>query len=75
MFNLARFLFIGGVLLILASGVVYMLARTGLPLGRLPGDIRIQTENMTCFITLASMIVVSVLLTLLLNIIIRLMNR
>ena len=75
MFNLARFLFIGGVLLILASGVVYLLGRTSLPLGRLPGDIRIQTENMTCFIPLASMIVVSVLLTLLLNIIIRLMNR
>jgi hypothetical protein len=75
MFNLARFLLIGGVILILASGVVYLLGRLNIPIGRLPGDIRLQTENMTCFIPLASMIVISVLLTILLNVIIRLMNK
>jgi hypothetical protein len=75
MLNLARFLLIGGVILILASGAVYLLGRLNIPIGRLPGDIRLQTENMTCFIPLASMIVISVLLTILLNVVIRLMNK
>jgi hypothetical protein len=75
MFNLARFLLISGVILIIASGVAYLLGRINLPLGHLPGDIRIQTENMTCFIPLVSMIVISVVLTVILNVVIRLMNK
>jgi len=75
MFNLARFLLISGVILIIASGVAYLLGRINLPLGHLPGDIRIQTENMTCFIPLVSMIVISVVLTIILNVVIRLMNK
>lgn len=35
--------------------------------GRLPGDIRIETETTRVFIPLTSMIIVSVLLSLLLN--------
>ena len=75
MFNLARFLLIAGVILILASGVAYLFGRLNIPLGHLPGDIRLQTENMTCFIPLASMIVISVLLTIILNVILRMMNK
>ena len=75
MFNLARFLLISGVILILTSGVVYLAGRLNLPLGRLPGDIRIQTENMTCIIPLVSMILISVVLTIILNVVIRLMNK
>ena len=75
MFNLARFLLISGVILIIASGVAYLLGRINLPLGHLPGDIRIQTENMTCIIPLVSMIVISVVLTIILNVVIRLMNK
>jgi hypothetical protein len=75
MFNLARFLLISGVVLIIAGGVAYLLGRLNLPIGRLPGDIRIQTENMTCFIPLVSMIVISVVLTIILNVVIRMMNK
>lgn len=39
--------------------------------GRLPGDIRIETENTRVFIPITSMIVISVVLSLLLN----LLNR
>lgn len=35
--------------------------------GRLPGDIRIESENSRTFIPITSMIVVSVVLTLILN--------
>jgi hypothetical protein len=40
-------------------------------LGRLPGDIVIKRENLTIFIPLGTMILVSVVLTLLLNLIAR----
>lgn len=74
-YSLARLVFFLGVLLIGISGLIYLVARFGIPIGRLPGDIRIQTENVTCFFPLASMILLSVLLTLALNVIVRLLNR
>jgi hypothetical protein len=60
---------IGGVLLALGLLVVLMSKIPGL--GRLPGDILIKRENVTIFIPLGTMILVSVVLTLLLNLIAR----
>ncbi len=39
--------------------------------GRLPGDIRIQDENKFIFIPITSMIIVSILLTLIINLLFR----
>jgi len=64
-----------GVMLVVVGGLMWLLGRTGLPLGRLPGDIHIEGENVSCFVPLASMILLSILLTVVLNIIIRLLNR
>jgi len=64
-----------GVMLVVIGGLMWLLGRTGLPLGRLPGDIRIAGERMSCYVPIVSMIVLSVVLTILLNIIIRLLNR
>jgi hypothetical protein len=75
MIPLARWLIILGLILMLAGGMIYILGRFGIPLGHLPGDIRIQTDNFTCIFPLTTMIIVSVLLTILLNVIIRLLNR
>lgn len=56
-----------------ALGVaIVLLSRLGLPLGRLPGDIRLQGQNITCLIPLATSIVLSILLTIALNILLRL---
>ena len=41
----------------------------------LPGDVRIQTENVSCLFPIVSMILISVLLTVIANIVIRLINR
>lgn len=75
MISLARILMILGVVLLLAGGLLYLASRWQIPLGRLPGDIRIEGENFTCLFPLASMILLSVLLTILLNVIVRLLNR
>ena len=75
MTQFARILMFTGIIIFLAGGLIYLLGRTGLPIGRLPGDIRIQGQNMTCFIPLATSILLSILLTIVLNIIIRISNR
>lgn len=69
--NLARFLFLAGLFLILLAGGIYLFGRLNLPLGRLPGDIRIQGENFTFYFPLATSILLSILLTLVLNLLAR----
>jgi hypothetical protein len=75
MISIARFLMIAGVVLLMVGGLIYLSARIGLPLGRLPGDIRIQGENVSCFIPLATSILLSVILTLIINLAARFLNR
>jgi hypothetical protein len=75
MLNTARLFIILGLLMLVIGGILYLAGRLNIPLGRLPGDIRIQTQNLTCFIPIVSMIVISVILTILLNVVIRFWNR
>ena len=75
MISLARILVILGLVLIILGGLVYLAARINLPLGRLPGDIRIQSNNFTCFFPLVTSIILSILLTVVLNIIVRILNK
>jgi hypothetical protein len=72
MMNLARILMVVGLILFLIGGGVLLAGRLGLPLGRLPGDIQIQTNGATCFFPLATMIILSIILTVLANLVLRL---
>jgi hypothetical protein len=68
--GIGRLLIIGGVLLAVIG--VLLVAAPNIPfLGRLPGDIRVDSENVRVFIPLGTMLVVSVVLTILLNLIAR----
>lgn len=73
--TIARYLMLGGIALFLIGGGVYLAAKLGIPLGRLPGDIRIEGENGTFYFPLASSVLVSVVLTILLNVIVRLWKK
>ncbi len=73
--NLARLLVIAGVLLIVLGGLVYLAAKVHLPLGRLPGDFRFQWGNVTCFFPLATMIILSILLSVGLSLLARFLNK
>lgn len=73
--SLARYLMLGGIILFLIGGGVFLAAKFGLPLGRLPGDIRVEGENGSFYFPLTSSILVSVLLTILLNIISRFIQK
>ena len=59
--SLARYLMLGGIILFLIGGGVYLAARFGIPLGRLPGDIRIEGENGSFYFPVTSSILVSVI--------------
>lgn len=73
--NLARYIMIGGIILFLIGGGVYLAAKLGLPLGRLPGDIRIEGENGSFYFPLTTSILVSMILTIVLNLIVRLLRK
>jgi len=73
--NIARYLVIGGIVLILIGGGVYLAAKFGIPLGRLPGDIRLEGKNGTFYFPVASSILLSILLTVILNLIFRLIKK
>ena len=59
---MGKLLVIGGVILI-GVGLLVMM---GLPIGRLPGDISVKRGNSTFYFPLATSILASILLTLLL---------
>jgi hypothetical protein len=62
-------IFAGGALLLV--GIILLLAGRIPGLGRLPGDIRIEREGFTFYAPLVTMLIVSVVLTLILNLIAR----
>ncbi len=67
--EVGRILLVVGLLVALV-GLLLMLG-VRLPFGQLPGDIRIEGERGSIFIPIATMIVVSIILTVLLNLFLR----
>jgi hypothetical protein len=66
MTDLGKLLIVLGLLLLVAGVVLILLGRTSLPLGRLPGDFVYRGKNTTFYFPLATSIVVSVILSLVL---------
>ena len=64
-----RLLFVIGLVLVVVGGLAALGVR--LPFGRLPGDIAIEGERGAIYIPIASMIVISVILTVLANFFLR----
>ena len=73
--SLARYLMLAGVGLFLVGGVVYVMGRMGVKLFNLPGDIRLQGENLTCLVPITSMILISILLSVILSLAMRYLNK
>lgn len=73
--SISRYLMLGGILLFLIGGGLYLAAKFGIPLGRLPGDIRIEGENGSFYFPVTTSILISVILTIVLNIISRFWNK
>lgn len=65
-------LIIGG---LIAAGGLLLLLTGRLGLGRLPGDIFVQKERFTFYFPIVTMIIVSIVLTLLVNLLGRLFHK
>jgi hypothetical protein len=73
--NFSRYLILGGVVLILVGAGLHIAARSGLPLGRLPGDIHIERDGGGFYFPIATSIILSVILTLGLNVVLRIFRK
>jgi len=73
--NIGRILIFCGLGVAAIGVLVVALARFGIPLFHLPGDIKIQGQAVTCFIPLATMLFLSLVLTLVINLVLRAMNK
>jgi len=68
MTDLGKLLIGLGLVLVVAGVLLTLLGRTNLPLGRLPGDIVYRGKNTTFYFPLATSVVVSVVLSILLHV-------
>ncbi|HTS07991.1 MAG TPA: DUF2905 domain-containing protein [Candidatus Eisenbacteria bacterium] len=71
MTDFGKILIVLGVVLVIAGLALVLLGRTHLPIGRLPGDILYRGKNTTFYFPLATSILLSVVLSLVLYIISR----
>jgi Protein of unknown function (DUF2905) len=62
--DLGRLLIGLGLVLFIAGGLLLLLGRTGIPLGRLPGDISYRGKNLSVYFPLGTSILLSILLSL-----------
>jgi Protein of unknown function (DUF2905) len=67
--DVGRILLVIGVVLVVVGGLAMLGIR--LPFGRLPGDIAIEGERGGIYLPIVTMLVISILLTLIVNLFIR----
>jgi hypothetical protein len=63
MSDVGRIIVILGISLIVIGGIVMLFGRAGLPLGRLPGDIVYKGKNSIFYFPLATSILLSIVLS------------
>jgi hypothetical protein len=69
--SLGKFLLFAGALMVLLGGLVILAGKIGLPLGRLPGDFSFRGKHFLFFAPIGTMVLVSLVLTILMNLLLR----
>lgn len=72
--EVGKWLLLAGISLAILGGLLWLLGRSSF-LANFPGTIQIQSDHFGCLIPLGLMIVISVIGTLVLNILIRILNK
>ncbi len=57
------------------GALLWLAGRVGLPIGRIPGDLHLASGSWSCFIPLGTSILLSLVLTVLLNLFVRWLGR
>ena len=71
MTDLGKLLIVLGIVLVVAGVALTVLGRTSLPVGRLPGDIIYRGKNTTFYFPLATSLLVSVVISVVLYVLTR----
>ena len=72
---LARIVGLFGLILLIVAGMLFLLDRLDLPLGDLPGDIKIKRGNFTCAVPIVSSLIISAALTVILNLVLYFLKK
>ena len=67
--QIGKYIIIAGIIILLIGIIVYFFGDKLGWFGRLPGDIRVDKENVKIFFPITTMIIISIVLTLLINLI------
>ncbi|MBS0605101.1 MAG: DUF2905 domain-containing protein [Verrucomicrobia bacterium] len=73
--NFGKWFIYAGLALIAIGALFWFGAKLGIPFGKLPGDIHVQKEKVSFYFPIATSIVVSIVLTALINLIFWLMRK
>ncbi len=72
---IARSIAVLALILLAVSGILFLAAKIGILPGKLPGDILITRGNFTCAIPLISSLLLSIVLTILINLVLALIKK
>ena len=68
-----KYIIVFGIIIIVVGIIIYFLGNKLHWIGRLPGDIRIEGENTRFYFPITSMIIFSILLTIIVNLVRRIL--
>ena len=71
--QVGKYIIVFGIIAVLAGAVVYFFGHKLQWIGRLPGDIRVEKENFRFYFPFTTLILFSILLTVLVNLIRRIL--
>jgi hypothetical protein len=69
--SLGKSLFVLGLILMFMGGVIFLFGKISFPFGRLPGDFVFSRKNVTVFAPMTSMVLLSIIITIVLNLVSR----
>jgi O-antigen/teichoic acid export membrane protein len=72
---IGKWMAVAGLVVAAVGGAVWLIAKLGVPIGRLPGDLRVEREGVSVAFPIMTCIIASVVLTIVLNLVLRLLRR
>lgn len=73
--TVGKIVMLAGLGVVVLGGAVWLLGRLGLPFGKLPGDISIESNGMSIYFPIVSCLLFSIAATIVINIILRLFRK
>jgi len=72
---LARMVAVFALILLVVAGLLFLAAKFNISLGKFPGDLVIRRGNFTCAVPLVSSLLISIVITVILNILLAFMKK